>query len=187
MSQTPRPALRLGQRGVGCPGAAARCARGGGAGGGGRSRRSRPPPGVPSAPAVDLGSAPPPPSGRGGRRRVPPPAPPPPVLQMGKLRSLEGNELTQNPVEGLDWLVPASRQREGSPPRFPVHLSSFLFEDLVMHPVRAHRAPGPGHGTGDGVNPARLGPAGETGMNADTRETGAEWGVVGSGCHGNTG
>lgn len=126
------------------------------------------------------------PAGEAGGGESLPPLPPP-VLQMGKLRSLEGNELTQNPVEGLDWLVPASRQREGSPPRFPVHLSSFLFEDLVMHPVRAHRAPGPGHGTGDGVNPARLGPAGETGMNADTRETGAEWGVVGSGCHGNTG
>ena len=67
-------------------------------------------------------------------------------------------------MEGLDWPILHGGQREGSPHPFPADLPSFLFQDLVMHPGSADCVPGPGHGTGDGVNQIRLGRSGETGI-----------------------
>lgn len=113
-------------------------------------------PASPAPLAVDLGSAAPRPCGRGRPPRFP-------VLQMGKLWSLESNELIQDLVEGLDWPILHGGQRGGSPHPFPADLPSILFQDLVMHPGSADCVPGPGHGTGNGVNQTRLGPSGETG------------------------
>ena len=90
-------------------------------------------------------------------------------------------------MEGLDWPILHGGQREGSPHPFPADLPSFLFQDLVMHPGSADCVPGPGHGTGDGVNQIRLGRSGETG-GGQMLNRGARRGAgAASGCHGNTG
>lgn len=88
----------------------------------------RPASGVPSAAGRGPGL------GRSLALRERPPAPLSGFTDGETMVPLEGNELIQDLVEGLDRPILRGGQRRGFPHPFPADLPSFLFQDLLRHP-----------------------------------------------------